>query len=130
MKVLLKEGLLQGDSLTVSGKTLAQNLESAPDLALGQKIIMPMDQPLHPSGPLVILKGNLAPEGAVCKIAGLKNTTHVGPAKVFDSEDATFDAIMKHEVKDGDVVVIRYEGVRCWPLPRRSSGKAMARRSD
>ncbi len=115
MKVLLKEGLLQGDSLTVSGKTLGENLESAPDLALGQKIVMPMDQPLHPSGPLVILKGNLAPEGAVCKIAGLKNTTHVGPAKVFDSEDATFDAIMKHEITDGDVVVIRYEGPKGGP---------------
>ncbi|HTI15467.1 MAG TPA: dihydroxy-acid dehydratase [Dictyobacter sp.] len=115
MKLLLKEGLLHGDTLTVTGKTLAENLESAPDLAAEQKVVMPFDKPLHPSGPLVILKGNLAPEGAVCKIAGLKNITHKGPAKVFNSEEETFDAIMNHKVTHGDVVVIRYEGPKGGP---------------
>jgi dihydroxy-acid dehydratase len=115
LKLLLKAGLINGDVLTVTGKTLAENLEHAPDLAEGQKIVMPMEQPLHPSGPLVILKGNLAPEGAVCKIAGLKTTTHTGPAKVFNSEEETFDAIMNHKITHGDVAVIRYEGPKGGP---------------
>lgn len=115
MKLLLKEGLLNGDTLTVTGKTLGENLEEVPDLASGQKIVMPIEKPLHPSGPLVILKGNLAPEGAVCKIAGLKNTTHRGPAKVYNSEEETFDAIMNHQITHGDVVVIRYEGPKGGP---------------
>jgi dihydroxy-acid dehydratase len=115
LKLLLKAGLINGDVLTVTGKTLAENLEHAPDLAEGQKIVMPMERPLHPSGPLVILKGNLAPEGAVCKIAGLKTTTHTGPAKVFNSEEETFDAIMNHNITHGDVVVIRYEGPKGGP---------------
>ncbi len=115
LKLLLKAGLINGDALTVTGKTLAENLESAPDLAPEQKIVMPLEQPLHPSGPLVILKGNLAPEGAVCKIAGLKNTRHRGPAKIFNSEEETFDAIMNHKITHGDVVVIRYEGPKGGP---------------
>jgi dihydroxy-acid dehydratase len=115
LKLLLKAGLINGDALTVTGKTLAENLESAPDLAPEQKIVMPLEQPLHPSGPLVILKGNLAPEGAVCKIAGLKNTRHRGPAKVFNSEEETFDAIMNHKITHGDVVVICYEGPKGGP---------------
>ncbi len=115
LKLLLKAGLINGDVLTVTGKTLAENLEHAPDLAEGQKIVMPMEQPLHPSGPLVILKGNLAPEGAVCKIAGLKTTTHTGPARVFNSEEETFDAIMHHKITHGDVTVIRYEGPKGGP---------------
>ena len=115
LKLLLKAGLINGDALTVTGKTLAENLESAPDLAPEQKIVMPLEQPLHPSGPLVIFKGNLAPEGAVCKIAGLKNTRHRGPAKVFNSEEETFDAIINHKITHGDVVVIRYEGPKGGP---------------
>ena len=115
MKLLLKEGLLNGDTLTVTGRTLGENLEEFPDLASGQKIVMPIEKPLHPSGPLVILKGNLAPEGAVCKIAGLKSTTHHGPAKVFNSEEETFDAIMNHQITHGDVIVIRYEGPKGGP---------------
>jgi dihydroxy-acid dehydratase len=115
LKLLLKAGLINGDALTVTGKTLAENLERAPDLTEGQKIVMPMEQPLHPSGPLVILKGNLAPEGAVCKIAGLKTTTHTGPARVFNSEEETFDAIMNHKITHGNVVVIRYEGPKGGP---------------
>jgi len=115
LKLLLKAGLINGDTLTVTGKTLAENLESAPDLAPEQKVVMPLERPLHPSGPLVVLKGNLAPEGAVCKIAGLKSTSHRGPAKVFNSEEETFDAIMNHKITHGDVVVIRYEGPKGGP---------------
>ncbi len=115
MKMLLKEGFLHGDVLTVTGKTMAENLANAPDLAEDQSIVSPLDKPLHPSGPLVILKGNLAPEGAVCKITGLKTIVHRGPARVFDSEEATFDAIMNHKIEHGDVVVIRYEGPKGGP---------------
>ncbi len=115
MKYLLQAGFLHGDVLTVTGKTLAKNLEHAPDLAEGQTVVMPLEKALHPTGPLVILKGNLAPDGAVCKIAGLKSTTHRGPAKVFNSEEETFDAIMNHKITHGDVVVIRYEGPKGGP---------------
>ncbi len=115
MKYLLQAGFLHGDAMTVTGKTLAENLEHAPDLAEGQTIVMPLEKPLHPTGPLVILRGNLAPEGAVCKIAGLKSIVHRGPAKVFNSEDETFDAIMNHKITHGDVVVIRYEGPKGGP---------------
>jgi dihydroxy-acid dehydratase len=115
LKLLLKEGLINGDALPVTGKTLAENLAGVPDIPAEQNIVMPIDRPLHPSGPLVILKGNLAPEGAVCKIAGLKTTTHTGPAKVFNSEEETFDAIMNHNITHGDVVVIRYEGPKGGP---------------
>ena len=115
MKMLLHAGFLNGDALTVTGKTIAENLETAPDLSPDQHIVMPLDKPLHPTAPLVILKGNLAPEGAVCKIAGLSVTGHRGPAKVFNSEEETFDAIMNHDITDGDVVVIRYEGPKGGP---------------
>jgi len=115
MKMLLKEGFLHGDVLTVTGKTMAENLANAPDLAEDQSIVAPLDRPLHPTGPLVILRGNLAPEGAVCKITGLKTIVHRGPARVFDSEEATFDAIMNHKIEHGDVVVIRYEGPKGGP---------------
>ncbi len=115
LKYLLDNGLLNGDVLTVTGKTMAENLAHAPSLTEGQEIVMPLEKPLHPSGPLVILKGNLAPEGAVCKIAGLKTTSHRGPARVFDSEEETFDAIMNHKISHGDVVVIRYEGPKGGP---------------
>lgn len=115
LKYLLDNGFLNGDVLTVTGKTMAENLAHAPALAEGQEIVMPLEKPLHPSGPLVILKGNLAPEGAVCKIAGLKTTSHRGPARVFNSEEETFDAIMNHKISHGDVVVIRYEGPKGGP---------------
>lgn len=115
LKILLDAGYLHGDTLTVTGKTMAENLANAPTLAEGQSIVMPLEKPLHPTGPLVILKGNLAPEGAVCKIAGLSITSHTGPAKVFNSEEETFDAIMNHKITHGDVVVIRYEGPKGGP---------------
>ena len=115
MKMLLGAGFLHGDVLTVTGKTLAENLATAPNLAEGQKVVMPLDRPLQATAPLVILKGNLAPEGAVCKIAGLTVTSHHGPAKVFDSEEETLAAIMNHQISHGDVVVIRYEGPKGGP---------------
>ncbi len=115
MKMLLDAGLLHGDVMTVTGQTLAENLKYAPPLAEGQKVVHGFDAPLHPTGPLVVLHGNLAPDGAVCKIAGLTNIVHTGPAKVFDGEEATFEAIMKGEIVAGDVVVIRYEGPKGGP---------------
>lgn len=115
LKYLLENDFLNGDALTVTGKTMAENLAHAPNLADGQDIVMPLEKPLHASGPLVILRGNLAPEGAVCKIAGLKTTSHRGPARVFNSEEETFDAIMNHKISHGDVVVIRYEGPKGGP---------------
>lgn len=115
MKMLLKEGMLHGDCLTVTGKTVAENLADAPDLVKDQKVVMDPKHALFPSGPLVILKGNLAPEGAVAKISGLKKITITGPARVFDSEDDCFTAIMAEKIKKGDVIIIRYEGPKGGP---------------
>ncbi|MBX7147619.1 dihydroxy-acid dehydratase [bacterium] len=115
MKMLLDAGLLHGDCLTVTGKTVAENLKNISGLVDGQHIVKPLNHPIFKSGPLVILKGNLSPEGAVCKIAGLSKITIKGPAKVFDGEEACFDAIMADKIKEGDVVVIRYEGPKGGP---------------
>ena len=115
MKLLLKEGLLHGDCLTVTGKTLKENLSEVPDLKLGQKVIYPVDQPLRKDGPLVVLKGNLAPDGAVAKVSGLKVKSMTGPAKVFDDEESASKAVMANEVSAGDVLVIRYEGPKGGP---------------
>jgi len=115
MKMLLDAGLLHGDAMTVTGMTLAENLKYAPAFAEGQVVVRPMDNPLHPTGPVVILRGNLAPEGAVCKIAGLSVTKLRGPARVFDSEEAVFKAIMEDVIQEGDVAVIRYEGPKGGP---------------
>ncbi|HET7656649.1 MAG TPA: dihydroxy-acid dehydratase [Bacillales bacterium] len=115
MKLLLEEGLLHGDCLTVTGKTIAENLAELPSLSEGQKVITPLDQPKHPTGPLVILKGNLAPEGAVAKISGLKVTKITGPARVFDTEEEATEAILNNEIQAGDVLVIRYVGPKGGP---------------
>jgi dihydroxy-acid dehydratase len=115
MKLLLKGGLLHGDCLTVTGKTLAENLEKFPDLTEGQQVILPLKTPLREEGPLVILKGNLAPEGAVAKVSGLKVTSLTGPAKVFDDEPSATEAILNDEIHAGDVLVIRYEGPKGGP---------------
>jgi len=115
MKVLLKEGLLHGDCLTVTGKTLAENLAEWPDFKEGQTVIRPIDQPLRETGPLVILKGNLAPSGAVMKVSGLKVKRLTGPAKVFDTEEEAAKAIVNDEIQPGDVLVIRYEGPKGGP---------------
>ncbi len=114
MNELLKGGLLHGEALTITGKTIAENLEefkTTPD----SKVIYPISAPRSPTGGLVILKGNLAPEGAVLKVSGTKNRTHQGPARVFDSERAAFKAVTKGQIKDGDVVVVRYEGPKGGP---------------
>lgn len=115
MKFLLDAGMLHGDAMTVTGQTLAENLKDTPSLPQNQSIIRDFSDPLHKSGPIVILRGNLAPEGAVCKIAGLKRIVHTGPARVFDGEEASYKAIINNEIKDGDVVVIRYEGPKGGP---------------
>lgn len=114
-KMLLREGLLHGDCMTVTGKTLAENLEDVPDLAEGQKVIMPISQALKPTGHLQILYGNLAEEGAVAKITGKEGTKFSGPAICYDSEEETLVGIQTGEVKAGQVVVIRYEGPKGGP---------------
>jgi len=116
LKMLLQAGLVHGECMTITGKTLAEELKSVPAKPRAdQDVIMPLDKPLHPQGPLAILKGNLAPEGCVAKIAGLKNTTITGPARVFDSEHACMEAILAKRIKAGDVIVIRYEGPKGGP---------------
>ena len=114
MKELLKAGLLHGDVLTVTGRTVRENLESL-ETADVQDIVYPVDAPLNPSGGLVILKGNLAPEGAVIKVAGSPQLVHRGPARVFDREEDAFSAIRDQGIQPGDVVVIRYEGPKGGP---------------
>ncbi len=116
MKMLLNAGLLHGDCLTITGKTIAETLADVPDQPpANQTIIRPIHEPLYKEGHLAILKGNLSPEGCVAKITGLKNPVITGPARVFNSEDAAMDAIMKQSIRAGDVVVIRYEGPRGGP---------------
>lgn len=116
MKMLLNAGLLHGDCLTITGKTIAETLADVPDQPpTNQTIIRPIHEPLYKQGHLAILKGNLSPEGCVAKITGLKNPVITGPARVFNSEDEAMDAIMKQSIRPGDVVVIRYEGPRGGP---------------
>jgi dihydroxy-acid dehydratase len=111
MKALLDAGFLHGDCITVTGKTLAENLKDVPSIyRREQKVIMPIDKPMHPTGHIIILHGNLAPDGAVAKVAGLKVRKITGPAKVFDGEEACFAALQKQDIKKGDVVVLRGEG--------------------
>ena len=111
LRALLDAGMLHGDCPTVTGKTLAQNLEAFPSVyAKPQIVVKPLDAPLHPSGHIVILHGNLAPAGGVAKVAGLKHRSITGPAKVFDGEEACFAAIAARKIVAGDVVVIRGEG--------------------
>jgi dihydroxy-acid dehydratase len=116
MKVLLVAGLLHGDCLTISGKTIAEVLKDIPDTPRAdQKVIRPIDNPMYEQGHLAILKGNISPEGCVAKITGLKNPSITGPAKVFNSEDDCMAAIMANKITHGDVVVIRYEGPKGGP---------------
>ncbi len=111
LRALLDAGLLHGDCLTVTGRTLAENLQNIDSVyQRPQEVIRPFDKPMHPTGHLVILSGNLAPEGAVCKVAGLKTRKITGPARVFDGEEACFAAIQARKIQPGDVVVIRGEG--------------------
>jgi dihydroxy-acid dehydratase len=115
MKMLLEAGLLHGDCLTVTGKTVAENLAELPGLTPGQEIVCPLSRPIKATGHLQILYGNLATEGAVAKITGKEGTVFTGPAKVFDSEELTLAAIEQGRITHGDVVVIRYEGPKGGP---------------
>jgi dihydroxy-acid dehydratase len=116
LKMLLEAGLLHGDCLTITGRTMAEELAAIPAVPRAdQDVIRPIDQPLYAQGHLAILRGNLAPEGCVAKITGLKNPSITGPARVFDSEPLVMDAIMARKIKPGDVIVIRYEGPKGGP---------------
>jgi dihydroxy-acid dehydratase len=116
MKMLLVNGLLHGDCMTITGKTVAEVLADVPATPRAdQDVIRPFDKPLYEQGHLAILKGNLAPEGAVAKITGLKNPVLTGPARVFNSEPECMDAILGDRIKAGDVLVIRYEGPKGGP---------------
>jgi dihydroxy-acid dehydratase len=116
LKMLLEHGLLHGECLTISGKTMAEELADVPaEPRTDQNVIRSWDNPMYAQGHLAILKGNLAPEGCVAKITGLKSPKITGPARVFDSEKACMDAIMARKIKAGDVIVIRYEGPKGGP---------------
>lgn len=116
MKMLLNHGLLHGDCLTITGETIAERLRDVPDEPRAdQDVIRPWSNPMYSSGHLAILKGNLATEGAVAKITGVKNPVITGPARVFDSEETCLEAILAREIKAGDVIVIRYEGPKGGP---------------
>jgi dihydroxy-acid dehydratase len=116
LKMLLKAGLLHGDCMTITGRTMAEELERVPDAPRAdQDVIRPIDKPMYKQGHLAILRGNLATEGCVAKITGLKNPSITGPARVFDSEPEVMAAIMDRKIKAGDVVVIRYEGPKGGP---------------
>ncbi len=114
MKELLDSGLLNGEAMTVTGKTVAENLAGI-ETGDGQDVVLPVDKPLEPMGTLVVLKGNLAPEGCVMKTSGVKKLQFSGPARVFDGEEATAEAVRERRIKAGDVVVIRYEGPKGGP---------------
>jgi dihydroxy-acid dehydratase len=111
---MLETKLLHADELTVTGRTIGEEARAAVE-AKGQEVVRPPDNPLKPTGGLVILRGNLAPEGCVVKVAGHERTTHRGPARVFDNEDDAFKAVAARQIKAGDVVVIRYEGPKGAP---------------
>jgi dihydroxy-acid dehydratase len=116
LKMLLKHGLLHGDCMTITGRTIAEELKDIPDEPRkDQDVIRPWGNPMYAQGHLAILKGNLATEGCVAKISGLKNPSITGPARVFNSEPETMAAIMDKKIKPGDVVVIRYEGPKGGP---------------
>lgn len=115
MKTLLAEGLMHGDCLTVTGKTLAENLAAVPDYPATQKIIRPLSNPIKKDSHLVVLRGNLAPEGAVAKITGHEGLTFTGTARCFHGEEAAMAAIMDGTVDKGDVVIVRYEGPKGGP---------------
>jgi len=116
MKILLDGGLLHGDCMTITGKTIAQTLQDVPSTPRSdQFVIRPLSNPIYAEGHLAILKGNISPEGCVAKISGLKNPSITGPARVFNSEDDAMAAIMANKITHGDVVIIRYEGPKGGP---------------
>ncbi len=115
MKILLNAGLLHGDTPTITGETLAQALATVPEEPPVNEVIRPIDRPVYAQGHLAILKGNLAPEGAVAKISGVKRAQLEGPARVFESEEECLEAILAGKIQAGDVVVVRYEGPKGGP---------------
>ena len=116
MKMLLTAGLLHGDCMTVTGKTIAENLKDVPDNPKSdQDVIVPMGKPIYERAHLAVLKGNLSPEGCVAKITGLKQTKITGPARVFETEEESMAAILEDKIQAGDVLVIRYEGPQGGP---------------
>jgi len=115
MKYLLEKGFLHGDCMTVTGRTVAENLETLPGLASGQKIVHAIEDPIKPTGHIQILRGSLAPAGAVAKITGKEGLKFSGPANVFDSEEEMLAALEQKQIKAGDVVIIRYEGPKGGP---------------
>lgn len=115
MKYLLEQGLINGNCLTVTGKTIAENLADLPGLSPEQQVILPLEKPIKATGHIQILKGNLAPEGSVAKITGKEGLNFTGPAKVYDCEEDMLSALEKNEIVKGDVVIIRYEGPKGGP---------------
>ena len=116
MKILLRHGVLHGDALTITGRSVTEVLRDIPDEPRGdQEVIRPWDRPVYPQGHLAVLRGNLAAEGSVAKVSGVKKPRITGPARVFDSEEACLTAILEGRIKAGDVIVIRYEGPKGGP---------------
>jgi dihydroxy-acid dehydratase len=115
MKYLLGKGLLHGECMTVTGKTLAENLAASPGLSAGQKVIHPLESPIKATGHIRILRGSLAPLGAVAKITGKEGEHFAGPARVFDSEEDMLHALEQKKIHKGDVIIIRYEGPKGGP---------------
>src|SRR5438309_11761601 len=109
MKALLDGGYLHGDCITVTGKTIAENLKDV-IFPQGQNVIRPTSNPFSPTGGVVVLKGNLAPQGAIVKVAGMERLQFTGPARCFDCEEDALEAVSKRTYKEGDVIIIRYEG--------------------
>ncbi len=115
IKYLLEQGLMNGDCMTVTGRTLAENVAELPGLTQGQQVIMPIDRPIKPSGHIRILRGNLAPGGSVAKITGKEGLHFEGTARCFDGEEAMLAALERNEIHKGDVIIIRYEGPKGGP---------------
>jgi dihydroxy-acid dehydratase len=126
MKTLLDAGLLHGKCVTVTGRTLAEDLENVKPYPAGQTIIRPLDAPIKPDSHLVVLRGDIAPDGAVAKITGKEGLRFEGRARVFDSEEKAMKAILSGAIRKGDVVVIRYEGPRGGPGMREMLGPTAA----
>ncbi len=124
-KRLIEAGVLSSDTPTVTGRTIGDEAALAVETA-GQEVVRPIDNPIKPTGGLVIVYGNLAPEGAVIKVSGAGRLEHRGPARVFDSEDAAFAAVQAQAIRPGDVVVIRYEGPSGGPGMREMLGVTSA----
>jgi len=126
MKTLLRAGLLHGDCMSVTGRTMAQNLAKVKPYRKGQKIVQPLSKPIKTDSHLVVMYGNLAPEGGVAKITGKEGMSFTGTAKPFDSEEKAMKAILAGKIKEGDVIVIRYEGPKGGPGMREMLGPTAA----